>query len=344
MKFAIGYQQPANGEDFADIVADYRDDIAEVYFPWPGMSSGRAALAKYHGATDWNAQRELEESLSTIRDMGVKLDLLFNANCYGERAISAAFSNEICSIIDYLGQLGLLPDVITTTSPFVATVVKKNFSDIETRASVNMRLDSTLAMEYLSDIFDSFHIRRDLQRDIPTVALFHDWCTQHGKKLCMLANSGCLRTCPAQSFHDNLVAHNDNVHVTVNLKDYKPHLCWKLYSKRDNFEEILRCSWIRPEDLHRYAPYFSMVKLATRQHSHPRMVIGAYTSGHYSGNLLDLLEPGFSTIFRPYIIDNSRFPEDWHTIAGKCALTCTHCGKCTAVLNAVLREMQDDHP
>lgn len=341
MKFAIGYQQPENGEPFSEIVEDYIDHVSEVYFPWPKLSSGRAALGLTRGAMDWDAQRILEEDLGRIKELGVKLDLLFNANCYGEYAVSCHLSNEVCSVIDHLGNLDLGPDVVTTTSPFVAAVVKRNFPEVETRASVNMRIDSTLAMGYLSDVFDSFHIRRDLQRDMETVALFHEWCLSNGKKLCMLANSGCLRCCPAQSFHDNMVAHDAEIDEVKNVKGYMPHLCWKLYGCKDNREEILRCSWIRPEDLFRYEPYLNMVKLATRQHSHPRMVIGAYSAGKYDGNLLDLLEPGFSAIFAPYIIDNALFPENWHEIAGKCAINCTHCGKCTEVFRTVLQKVEE---
>lgn len=337
MKFSIGYQQPENGEYFSDIVRDYHDSIAEVYYPWPGMATGRAALGRVREAVDWSAQEELEENLRNIRQMGIRTDILFNSNCYGGAAISEGLANRICSIIDYLGNRDLAPEVVTTTSPFIATLIKRNFPGIETRASVNMRIDSILAMEYLSDIFDSFHIRRDLQRDLESVKQFHDWCVSHGKRLCMLANSGCLRCCPAQSFHDNLVAHDVEVDECKNVKGYMAHLCWKLYSKKENYEEILRCSWIRPEDIFRYEPYFEMVKLATRQHSHPRMVIGAYASGHFDGNLLDILEPGFSTTFSPYAIVNSLFPENWHEIAGKCAINCTHCGKCTEVLDAVLK-------
>ncbi|HQL09999.1 MAG TPA: hypothetical protein PLE35_10395, partial [Lentisphaeria bacterium] len=79
MKFAIGYQQPENGEPFSNIVRDYREHIAEVYFPWTGMATGRAALGNIRGAIDWAAQEELEEQLRQFRAMGIKLDLLFNA-------------------------------------------------------------------------------------------------------------------------------------------------------------------------------------------------------------------------------------------------------------------------
>jgi hypothetical protein len=336
MKFAIGYQQTDSGEPFESIVFDYLPHIEEVYFPWPGVSSGRAALGIIRGAADWSAQAELERNLQAIRSYGVKLDLLLNANCHGERAISQSLNNEICSIVDHLDCLGLMPEIITTASPFVATVIKRNFVDIEVRASVNMRIDSTLAMEYLSDVFDSFHIRRDLQRDIATVAHFHSWCTSHEKKLCMLVNSGCLRNCPSQSFHDNMVAHHADIEEMQNIKGFTSHLCWRLFSDRLNLVEFLKGSWIRPEDLYRYKPFFKSVKLATRQHTHPRMIIDAYSAGRFRGNLLDLMEPCFSSIFAPQAIDNERFPDDWHEVAGSCATNCTHCGRCNEVLNKVL--------
>jgi len=47
MQFAVGYQLPG-GETTADIVRDYREHIAEVYFPWVGMASfsGYASSAR----------------------------------------------------------------------------------------------------------------------------------------------------------------------------------------------------------------------------------------------------------------------------------------------------------
>ena len=88
MKFAVGYQEPENRELFSRIVADYRDHICEVYFALPGSPSGRADYAR-NGSID-----RLEDELTAIRQMGVKLDLLFNANCYGGSAISLDFEKK----------------------------------------------------------------------------------------------------------------------------------------------------------------------------------------------------------------------------------------------------------
>ena len=68
MKFAVGYQLPGeDDEPMVEIIADYAEHIAEVYFPWADMPSGRAPLASRRGYTDWTAQRELERDLVRLR-------------------------------------------------------------------------------------------------------------------------------------------------------------------------------------------------------------------------------------------------------------------------------------
>ncbi len=339
MTFALGYQHREDGEPFSSIVADFRDRVGEVYFPWVGQPSGRPPLG--YGLEDSadEVQRILESELQTLRRMGIRLDLLLNANCYGGRAVSVDLQNEVVAVIDRLGAGGCAPDIVTTASPMIAHTVKTRFPGIEVRASVNMRIGTTQAMRYVQDLFDSFYLQRDLQRDLEYVRGVRDWCGRHNKKLCLLANSGCLRFCPGQTFHDNLIAHCAEAEACVNLPDWNPHVCWKLYLDPENFAEILKATWIRPEDLHRYEGVADTVKLATRQHAHPRMVIAAYAAGRFDGNLLDLLEPGFAPAFAPRIIDNTAFPSDWAERIGRCPGDCDACSYCRDVLARVLKTL-----
>ena len=334
MKFAVGYQPFLAGELFCEMLADYRGAVTEVYFSVPGAPSGRPEPEKTPELLE-----QLVFELTEMRRSGIALDLLLNGNCYGGDAVSEKFARDITSLLDKLGKTGLLPEIVTTTSPFVAHTVRKNFPGIELRASVNMRLDSTLAMEYLADTFDSFYIRRDRQRDLPTLRKVSEWCRAHGKKLGLLANSGCLRNCPYQTFHDNLVAHDAEVRKNANLPDFLPHLCWKRLQKRENRSDFLRASWIRPEDIRLYAPYVDIVKLATRRHASVRMVVAAYTSGRFDGNVFNLTEPCFAGVAAPYILDNRRLCAD--DLPGACADDCRHCGKCEKVLEKALVRADD---
>jgi len=145
-----------------------------------------------------------------------------------------------------------------------------------------------------------------------------------------------LSFCSAQTFHDNLIAHETEINETVNIKRENPSLCWDYYKDRDNWVSFLQNSWVRPEDVKHYENYFSMMKLATRMHSNPGKVIQAYAKGKFNGNLLDLLEPGHSSLFYPYVIDNTRFPDDWFKKITACDKGCHKCGYCSSVLEKVL--------
>jgi len=340
MKFAVGYQRinDSGGDDtgFLQLVDDYRQSIAEVYFPWVGAASGRAALGNQRGIVDWNAQRQLENDLAAIRARGIKLDLLFNANCYGARAVSEHLQHEVGSILEHLEDVAGGVDIVTTTSLAVARTVKKYFPAIEVRASVNMRIESTEAMSYVAGLFDSFYLCRDVQRNLEYVRQVRNWCTSNGKGLCLLANSGCLHRCPGQTFHDNMVAHDAEIDERKNIANWTPHVCWNLYGQRDNWAAILKANWIRPEDLHHYSELADVVKLATRMHSRPRAVLEAYSSGRWRGNLLDLFEPGFAPAFAPYIVANEQFPADWFAATSSCSRTCQCCQYCKDVLQQVL--------
>ncbi|MBU0477862.1 hypothetical protein KKC91_04765 [bacterium] len=339
MKFAVGYQlAEADEESFVDIVKDFREHIEEVYFPWLDMPSGRSPLTMREGFVDWDGQRKLEAELKKFKEMDIKLDLLLNANCYGKDSLSQHLRNRVCSILTHLKErIGL--DVVTTTSLMIAKTIKENFSAIDVRASVNMRIGSVSAMEYVADLFDSFYIQREYNRNFHRIAEMKKWADKQGKGLYVLANSGCLNFCSGQIFHDNLVAHEAEIGATQNIVGWNPSVCWNYYRKRENWIAFLQNSWIRPEDLHSYNTYFSVAKLAMRMHANPRMVIQAYTEKKFDGNLLNLLEPGHSPIFSPFIIDNSKFPEDWFVKTTVCDKRCHNCKYCGSVLEKVLVKM-----
>ena len=336
-KFAIGYYQTEKPDDpasFAEVARRFAPRLREVYFPWPGLVNGRPHMVDIR-----DEEERTVSDLKYCRKHGMKLDLLANAACYGEKACTEEQRLQITGIIRRLDREGLYPEIITTTSPYIAKLCKLYFPDIEVRASVNMRLRNTLALEYLAPLFDSFYICRDVQRDLPTFHKMAAWCKDHDRKLCMLVNSGCVRDCPWHVFHILHHGHNyRNIFPEMNRQKVR-FVCYNLYTIEKRFSEFLRGTWIRPEDVHLFEPELETIKLATRRTDHPFKILEAYLSGSFDGNLLHLTEPYQGSGFRPYRIDNKSFPADWATsgIAGKCAENCTHCGKCEQVLSQVLK-------
>lgn len=334
LKLSVGYQFSEKFL-FSDIVRDYADSIEEVYFPWVDSASGRSVINGYDGYIDYGLQNILIDELQKIKSMGIKLDLLFNANCYGDDAMSKKLQGNVYSIIDYLSDNGVAPDVVTTTSPAIAYMIKEQYDDIELKASVNMKISTVKGMQYVAHLFDSYCVAKECNRNIPQLKQLKEWASANNKKITMLANSGCMRDCSGQIFHDNMVAHEAEISQRNNVK-FLPYMCWNHLKNKDNFVSVLQNTWIRPEDIHNYEGLVDTIKLATRAHQLPGMIIGAYARRRYAGNLLDLFEPGFSPAFNPYVIDSSKIPDDFWKQTTACDKNCSKCNYCNNVMKTAL--------
>lgn len=330
LKLSVGYQ-PLDQRSFADTVRRYRDAITEVYFAWVDQPSGRSSIGGFDGYFDYSLQEKMVKELSEIRGMGIKLDLLFNANCYGEDAMSERLLGNVSGILSYLDEISLYPDTVTTASPAIAYMIKENFEEISLKASVNMKIGTVKGMQYTSHLFDEYCVEKECNRDLERLAALKKWADENGKKLTMLANSGCMRNCSGQIFHDNMVAHEDGISAHKNI-DFLPYMCWNYLKDRSHFASVLQNTWVRPEDVDRYEGLVDTVKLATRAHAQPEMVIGAYTKRRYVGNLLDLFEPGFSPAFAPYVINAAKLPADFFDRTTKCDKNCENCTYCESAL------------
>ena len=333
LKLSVGYQHYGR-EPFSEIVKRYRESIGEVYFSWIDQPSGRSRLGGYDECDDRELRDELIDELRAIKSQNVKLHLLFNANCYGEDAMSLALEERVLSTIRLLESEGLAPDGVTTTSPAIAYMIKKNYDGIELRASVNMRIMSVEGMAYVSELYDGYCLAKEVNRDIPLLRRLREYATEHGKRITMLANSGCMRNCSGQIFHDNMVAHESEIARQRNI-EFLPYTCYRYLREVENHPSVLRNTWIRPEDIPNYEGLCDGIKLATRMHALPGMVIDAYARRKYSGNLLDLFEPGHGPLFAPCVIDNDRFPIGWFEKTAYCDKNCASCGYCDEVWHRV---------
>ena len=299
MRFMVGL--PQTGTAFVDRILENRERIYEVYFSWGDFANGRSSQLLREGYTAWELQKCQVEALSRLSAAGIALNLLFNADCYGRDSQSRAFFHKIGTAVDYIRTTFGLASV-TTTSPLIAKFIKENFTGMEVRASVNMEIGTVQGMEYLSGYFDSYYIQRECNRDLDRIRELKAWSDMHGKKLFLLANSGCLNHCSAHHFHDTLVAHEGEIAEMDNAYNFTG-ICREYLKDRSHYETLIRdTNFIRPEDISRYEPYVEAVKLATRVHRAPSMVLKSYLAGRYSGDILKLLEPGHSIY--PYVLEN----------------------------------------
>lgn len=302
MRFSVGYRTEAD-ESFLHEIIKRKDHISEVYFSWGNFPSGRNDQTRAAGLMPFEAQAQQIRALSLFSEADIPLHLLFNANCYGEKAQSRAFFTEIGNTVDYILRHFSLSG-ITTTSFLIAKFIKENFPALEVRASVNMSIGTIEGMEYAAEYFDSFYVQREQNRSFKTL---RDWCDKHKKEMYLLANSGCLNFCSAHTFHDNLVAHEKEIAAMDN--GYAFHgLCREFLSKDENRSRFLACTnFIRPEDVALYEGLVPSMKLATRVHENPVRILSAYIDKScFTGNIASLLEPNHAGVLYPYILENSK--------------------------------------
>jgi len=299
MKYSVGLQQ--TNREYVDCIIDNRERIHEVYFSWGDFPNGRSSQLQKDGYTGWELQKLQVEFLERLSEAGIPLNMLFNANCYGKDSQSRAFFEKIGATIDFVKQNYGLASV-TTTSPLIAKFIKNNFEDLEVRASVNMSIGTIEGMDYISEYFDGYYMQRELNRNFEAIEKLKGWCDHKGKKLYLLANSGCLNYCSAHTFHDNLVAHESEISKMDNAYEFKG-MCHEYLRNPEHHKALIEnTNFIRPEDIHKYEKYFEAAKLATRVNKNPCNVLKSYINEKYSGNILEILEPAHSIY--PYVLEN----------------------------------------
>ena len=319
MKFSVGWQ---NHPGLRKSILNHTDSVREIYFPWGGFTTGRGVHE--------DSLVSLKQDLRTFADAGLALNWLLNGNCYGSLAQSRDFFQQIGDQTDYLLNTFALKTV-TTASPLIAKFLKNNFPDLEVRASVNMEIGTPEAVEYLLPWFDGFYLKREYNYDLARLKKMRKFTLEHGKKLFLLVNSGCLNFCSARTFHDNLVAHQHEIAQQDNALDFHG-VCHLFLKDNQNKKKLLAyTNFIRPEDINFYDPYCDGCKLATRVSRFPAEIVEAYTMGHWNGNLLDLTEPSHAGNCYPNIIRNDKIPRDYHLHRLQCDKNCQSCSYCCEV-------------
>ncbi len=327
----VGYQLNAR-EEFIPAIVREKAHIHEVYFPWSDIPTGRGVPLEQGGLQPFEAQNMLAEDLKTLSQELIGLNLLLNGNCYGKDSQSRAFFEKIGNAVDYLANNFTLRSV-TVTSPLIAKFLKSNFPELEVRASVNMEIGTVQGMDYIAQYFDGYYMNRDYNRNRQRIEELKNWCDENGKKLYLLANSGCMNHCSVHNFHDNLVAHEQEIRAMDNAYEFRG-ICHEFFSNKNKQELYLRdTNFIRPEDITLYEEYFDVVKLATRTNRNPVRVLEAYLRGSYSGNIMELMEPNHAEAFYPVILENKRIPAEFGAHVLDCSKKCLQCNYCKEIFN-----------
>ena len=103
---------------FRAICGKYVSRIKEVFFAWPGVTASRPMA-------EWTPERKqlFFEDIAWCRNEGMELDAIFNANCYGDIAISKALAEHVTEVLGEMDEKGLFPE--TSVSAADETSIKQ---------------------------------------------------------------------------------------------------------------------------------------------------------------------------------------------------------------------------
>ena len=93
MRFSVGLQW--ENDAFLTHILARRDRVDEAYFAWPGFDSGRGRAESHVSLSGEALAERVDRTLCRLREAGIGLNLLFNADCYGGDALARSFFRKI---------------------------------------------------------------------------------------------------------------------------------------------------------------------------------------------------------------------------------------------------------
>ena len=158
-KLAVGW---FDNMPFQRICAAYAERIKEVFFAWPGVKASRPM-------DDWTGERraQLVSDLKWARENAIELDTIFNANCYGDIAMTEELADHVTEKLNEMDALGLFPGLslsLESAVAFIAKIVRLRFPSVKIRFSINMDIATPGALGYVEDLYDSFYAGRNAHR------------------------------------------------------------------------------------------------------------------------------------------------------------------------------------
>jgi collagenase-like PrtC family protease len=277
---------------------------------------------------------------------------LLNSRFYGP----ALFHDRqnLKSIVDVLDQCaaqGVLDGIIYCDHYFLQLLSDEApglVSALEAVPGINTMLDSYGKVEtqlrYIGEtrfrLPGKLVLERSLNRDLDRLADIARRCreTFTEMKLELLANEGCLDSCPFKLSHDAYIALANHEGDDCTYLLNKKLGCMRLVDEQPH--RILRSPFIRPEDIELYLCHVDTIKLCGRTLGSDflQRVISAYRNRRYDGNLLDLLDT-LQWLAPSLYVDNSSLSFNFADVLSMCDNQCDSCGFCQELFASISRPL-----
>jgi collagenase-like PrtC family protease len=185
-------------------------------------------------------------------------------------------------------------DGVVLTIPYLMEIVKEQFPKLKIRVSTTAKVNSVNKARYFealgaSAITPDVMINRNFK-------VLEKMVKATKCEINLLMTDGCLYECPYRQYHYAICGHASQTYSSRAYQDYPVIAC--SMAKLADPAEIMRCRWVRPEDIPHYeAIGISSFKIGGRRLTTDRLLLSikAYSEKRYDGNLADIIE-GFAFI------------------------------------------------
>lgn len=277
-KLSVGF----NGDlELLDRIFDDKDN--KVGTLYTGGYLKELTSGRYQKSKDL---KSLETIVERIHDKKAEVAVTMNSPCNVPPLSEKAWWLKVKEYLKTLERIGV--DTAIIAHPFIMNMAKEN-TNLEVVASIICDINSVRGALYYEDmgadiVVPSSSVNYDLEllRNIKK--------NLRRAQIKLLVNEACLGNCPWRRFHQNALAHADRKGYDV---DYASN-CTKMY--HDKPYMMLTNNVVRPEDLQRYEGISNFFKLVGRTTDDETLLkmIHAYSTGKYDGNLVEIVDKGFS--------------------------------------------------
>lgn len=328
---------------YVALLRDHRERLASVHFRLgPGVPDGRLP-----GVGDIDPQ-DMMEGLRALS--GVPRYGLLNCRFHDPAFLAGDGLTDLLQLLEGYLAAGVL-DGIVYADQYLLTALSDASPEVASALlavpSVNFRPDSAERALALFEYAAGTHFRparrivldpslnRHSLRLAGTVSALH--AAVPGLHVGILANEGCLFSCPFKDAHDSHMAMTRVMPAKVG-SDIKERLgCLRLF-----FEEpgrVFASPFVRPEDMPRVEGLVDFCKVCGRTRGAAELteVVGAYLSGCYQGNLLWLLDT-LEVLASRFWVENSAIPDNYFDLTDGCTRRCRECGICDRLAAELVRD------
>ena len=242
-------------------------------------------------------EQELEKIVEAVHNKNSRLAVTLNSPCNIPPLSEKQWWGNVKNYLKNLESIGV--DTAIIAHPFIMSLAKEN-TNLSVAASIICDVNTQLKK-----------IKSNLKK----------------AKLALLVNEACLGNCPWRRFHQNALSHADRKEYDL---DYAMS-CTNLYKK--NPYMMLTNNVVRPEDLKKYEGISDMFKLVGRTTDQKTLLkmIHAYSTESYHGNLVEIVDKGFSEFIN---LPNNQLDSLFEQ-KSNCIKNCQNCSNCKTLYRKI---------